>query len=558
MENKLILEINQIRSNMGLPVITEEVNILLEGPTNETIATIFNALVRGSLKAVTTEERALIRRFIKGEIDDASDDAIKLKFSNFIKTPNGVKTIAELERAIKAAKTRRNNPIDAQTEGYMNAVLNKMRRAGTKWVKTKKALDKTFTELGGITSNQVKWLEKVHGKNWTKPFYSFFNSVKSMFKSEETLLNETLELIKQLSIDTGSTNIANYKKQISLNFEKLTKMRRDNFDRINDWISKNVPPSVKKRLDKENLNGYGKAKKLATGAFEKEFQKEYGTFNDRISKFWSQMKDITYANKKRVEKKYGSKSEMWGDLVRLKNMDLKGDHPTKFGELKADFLYGSTLVPSAWGEYIKKAGISAAAKKYIAEYATVYVRINLIIAGLELAVDVFAKIVEDWYFFEDLGWVQTLSKNYNKNYYKALGLETDKEINEYKKKYKNAKVELETILTLYVQYVKEQFYSWESVIPGFADNVLFGIKDMILWLANPETKLNKEDGKQVIEKVKPIIDDSKQKLDSLKNKLDEDFKRKVDSLENLPIPAPVDNDTIITPEKIKTADEINL
>jgi hypothetical protein len=297
MENKLILEINQIRSNMGLPVITEEVNILLEGPTNETIATIFNALVRGSLKAVTTEERALIRRFIKGEIDDASDNAIKLKFSNFIKTPNGVKTIAELERAIKAAKTRRNNPIDAQTEGYMNAVLNKMRRAGTKWAKTKKALDKTFTELGGITSNQVKWLEKVHGKNWAKPFYSFFDSVKSMFKSEETLLNETLELIKQLSIDTGSTNIANYKKQISLNFEKLTKMRRDNFDKINDWISKNVPPSVKKRLDKENLNGYGRAKKLATGAFEKEFQKEYGTFNDRISKFWSQMKDITYANK---------------------------------------------------------------------------------------------------------------------------------------------------------------------------------------------------------------------------------------------------------------------
>jgi hypothetical protein len=78
---------------------------------------------------------------------------------------------------------------------------------------------------------------------------------------------------------------------------------------------------------------------------------------------------------------------------------------------------------------------------------------------------------------------------------------------------------------------------------------------MILWLANPETKLDKEDGEEVIKKVKPIIDDSKQKLDSLKNKLDEDFKRKVDSLENLPIPAPVDNDTIITPEKIKTADE---
>jgi hypothetical protein len=78
---------------------------------------------------------------------------------------------------------------------------------------------------------------------------------------------------------------------------------------------------------------------------------------------------------------------------------------------------------------------------------------------------------------------------------------------------------------------------------------------MILWLSNPDTKLNKEDGEKVVEKVKPIIEDSKQQLDSLKNKLEEDFKRKTDSINNLPIPAPVDNDTIITPEKIKTADE---
>ena len=239
-------------------------------------------------------------------------------------------------------------------------------------------------------------------------------------------------------------------------------------------------------------------------------------------------------------------------------MDIKGEHPTKFGELKADFWYGSTLVPSAWKEYYNKAGLTAAVKKYIAEYATVYVRMNLIIAGLELAVDVFAKIVEDWYMFEDFGWVQTLSRNYNKNYYKAIGLDTPEEIENYKKTHKNAKVELKTILTVYLQYVYEQFNSLESLIPGFADNLIIGIKDMILWLANPDTKLNKEDGENIVKKVKPIIDDSKQNLDSLRVKLEEDFKRKTDSINNLPIPAPVDNDTIITPEKIKTADELGL
>jgi hypothetical protein len=558
MENKLIIEINQIRSNMGLPVITEDTNILLESTTT-TLASIFNTLVRSASSVIKSEfsaaERALLRKVIKGEVDDLSDDAIKLEFANLMKTSKGVKAIQELRDAVKSARNRRTNPIDDTTETYFNRLLNKMENTKTSWIPKKTALEKTFAELGGLTSNQVKWLEKIHGKNWIKPFYSFFNSVKSMFKSEETLLNETLELIKQLSIDTGSTNIANYRKQISLNFEKLTKMRRDNFVRINDWITKNVPPTVRKRLDKENLNGYGKAKKLATGAFEKEFEKEYGTFNERIGKFWSQMKDMTYANKKRIEKKYGSKSEMWGDLVKLKNMSLKGDHPTKFGELKADFWYGSTLVPSAWREYYGKAGLTSAVKKYIAEYATVYIKINLMIAGLELAVDVFAKIVEDWYMFEDFGWVQSLSKNYNKNYYNAIGLDTPEQIEKYKQTHKNVKVELETVLKLYLQYAYEQFNTWESLIPGFADNVIVGIKDMILWLSNPDTKLNKEDGEKVVEKVKPIIEDSKQQLDSLKNKLEEDFKRKTDSINNLPIPAPVDNDTIITPEKIKTADE---
>jgi hypothetical protein len=137
MENKLILEINQIRCNMGLSVITEDIQILLESPTSEVFGKMFDNLFRTNSRSVlksllSAEEKLLVKQFIKDEI---KDDVTKLKFSNFMKTSNGVKTIQELERRIQAAKVRRTNPIDAQTEGYMNSIVNKMKRAETEWGK---------------------------------------------------------------------------------------------------------------------------------------------------------------------------------------------------------------------------------------------------------------------------------------------------------------------------------------------------------------------------------------------------------------------------------------
>ena len=138
MENKLILEINQIRCNMGLSVITEDIQILLESPTSEVFGKMFDTLFRTNSRSVlksllSPEEKLLVKQFIKDEI---KDDVTKLKFSNFMKTSNGGKTIQELERMIQAAKIRRKpKPIDAQTEGYMHAIVNNMKRAETEWAK---------------------------------------------------------------------------------------------------------------------------------------------------------------------------------------------------------------------------------------------------------------------------------------------------------------------------------------------------------------------------------------------------------------------------------------
>jgi hypothetical protein len=52
MENKLLVEINQIRSNMGLSVITENTQIILEAPNSGTLTRIFNSLVGTSSRSV--------------------------------------------------------------------------------------------------------------------------------------------------------------------------------------------------------------------------------------------------------------------------------------------------------------------------------------------------------------------------------------------------------------------------------------------------------------------------------------------------------------------------
>jgi hypothetical protein len=517
MENKLLLEINQIRRNMGLQVITEEINILLESPQSDALKNIFNGFFRQSSTSIlktllSAEEKLMVKKFIKGEISETSDDVTKSEFANFIKSSNGVKTIEELEQAIQKARTRANNPIDAQTEGYMRAIVNDMKRVKINWAKAKNPLAKTWDELGGLTEKDVQWLEKVHGKNWAKVFYKFFDSVKRMFKSEVGLLDETLNLIKQMDIDKTSVNIANYKKQISSNFEKLTKMRLDNFSRINDWILTNVPRDVRIRLDKENLNGYGKAKKLATGDFKVEFEKEYGNFRDRIDKFWSQFWAITIPTKGRIAERWGSKGKLYTDLRRLTRMNQSEYTKTNLQELKADFWLGSTLTPAAWSKYYSQAGLKDTVKKYLSEYASIYLKINIAIATFELVIDAAAKSIEDWQFFKDYRWVHDLSMNYNKNYAKAKGLGSIEEFEEYKKNHDNLRLEGDELLKLWAYYLKDQLLTVESFIPGLWDNALKGLYDFSLWYTDPNTKVDNEESKKIIEDAKKDLEDAKKRL----------------------------------------------
>jgi hypothetical protein len=205
MENKLILEINQIRCNMGLSVITEDIQILLESPTSEVFGKMFDTLVRTNSRSVlksllSAEEKLLVKQFIKDEI---KDDVTKLKFSNFMKTSNGVKTIQELERLIQAAKVRK-NPIDAQTEGYMNSIVNKMRRAETEW-------GKKVSPIVNVDWSKVKEI--------TPSLFSRFLASNKTVGTNLRLI--ALQLLKKRPIYVGGKTIYPFKSRIDQTVEEI-------------------------------------------------------------------------------------------------------------------------------------------------------------------------------------------------------------------------------------------------------------------------------------------------------------------------------------------------
>jgi len=529
MENNLLLEINKIKSNMDLPVITENISVLLESATSEVLGKMFDRLFKVNSKSVlktilSEEEKNLIKRFFKGDI---KDELSKVKFSDFMKSPNGVKTIEELKLAVKNARNRRNNPIDDTTETYFNRLINQMEKTKTSWSKKSKVLNKTWNELGGLTTKDVQWLEKVHGKNWAKPFYSFFNSVTRMFESEEKLLTETLNLIKQLSNDKGSENVANYKKQISLNFEKLTKMRRDNFSRINDWITNNVPRDVRTRLDKENLNGYGKAKKLATGVFEKEFNKKWKTFSDRRSEFWAQLKDITlWRSEARAKRRYGGTYEKWSEFRKILSSNTG-----KFNELKWDVIWGSSLGKKAWGEYITTFGLKSAIIKYAKEYAYMMFMIRATLTIVDYLTDLLGNYSRE----EDWGWFKSQAESYDKRYYKSYGfLPNSPEGIKQKQELQNSGYYERAIdiLKMFKEYAKDNFLCVQAGIPGYLDDILLLVIDLTSKAQHAEP-ISEEDikklestrdkGEEVLKKTDTIIKEGVKKATdgSVKEKITE-------------------------------------
>ena len=215
MENKLLVEINQIRSNMGLSVITENTQIILEAPNSATLTRIFNSLFSTSSRSVlktllTVEEKDLVRRYFANNI---KDDLSKLKLSNFMKTANGATTIQELKAAVIAATKRRNNPISQADQIFFNKLINKMEKTKTTW---SKPLPKTDSIVGKVVKikdvltsyfKYVTTIEKKIRDDIASYKYLTDEASKMAIGADQTLiLKEALKYLDRIELNLGVLN----------------------------------------------------------------------------------------------------------------------------------------------------------------------------------------------------------------------------------------------------------------------------------------------------------------------------------------------------------------
>jgi hypothetical protein len=212
MENKLLVEINQIRSNMGLSVITENTQIILEAPNSGVLTRIFNSLLGTSSRSVlktllTVEEKDLVRRYFANNI---KDNLSKLKLSNFMKTANGATTIQELKAAVIAATNRRNNPIDDLSAAYYNKLINKMEKTKTTW---SKPLPKTNSIVGKVVkikdvlTSYFKYIKTIENKirdDVASYKYLTDEASKMAIGPDQTLmLKESLKYLDRIELNLG-------------------------------------------------------------------------------------------------------------------------------------------------------------------------------------------------------------------------------------------------------------------------------------------------------------------------------------------------------------------
>lgn len=212
MENKLLVEINQIRSNMGLSVITENTQIILEAPNSGTLTRIFNSLVGTSSRSVlktllTVEEKDLVQRYFANNI---KDDLSKLKLSNFMKTPNGATTIQELKAAVIAATNRRNNPISQADQIAFNKLINKMEKTKTTW---SKPLPKTDSIVGKVVkikdvlTSYFKYVttieKKIRDDIASYKYLTDEASKMAIGSSQTSAIKESLKYLDRIELNLG-------------------------------------------------------------------------------------------------------------------------------------------------------------------------------------------------------------------------------------------------------------------------------------------------------------------------------------------------------------------
>lgn len=394
----------------------------------------------------------------------------------------------------------------------------------------------TFDDVTPLTSKDLTALEKMYrqkglGGSFFKAMRQFSKKVKDMMSSSVTLMDETLSLIKEFSETTNSATKVDLGRRIGDNLNTLTQKELVNKQIIDEWIDTNVfDYKIKNKI--KDLDGYKKAANLYDSTALKEWQQNYVSWSKRRSNLRKQLNSLlnpfSWFGENIAKWEGSSKSakvfNKWKSILNI------GEEGGKFSELRQWARYGQTQKWSGIKDYAEKFGWPKALLNVSKEMLFSYILLSAGLAFVDYVTDLTGNLVRNVPYINDIDAIQQQIKSWDEH------MSGDEKTSEYP---------IEGFwLTVKNQakYLGDEFSHFKNQFPGFYDEL-----DRFLYLINTS-----EISKESVEKITEEGEKVKKKLQQEKTKIEND------SLNDKPIPAPDNNDTIVTPEKIKAADELGL
>jgi hypothetical protein len=300
MENNLIIEINQIRSNMGLSVISENTQIILESPNSAVLETIFNSFFsrtsRSILKTLlSAEEQALIKQYFKNEI---KDNATKLKFSNLMKT-KGATTIQELKSGLIVAINR--GTINDTDAAIFNKFLNKMEKTKTTW---SKSLPKTDSIIGKV----------VKLKDVLTSYFKYVTTIEKKIRDDVASYKYLRDDASKMTIGSEQTlaikEATRYLDRIELNLGILKRKERESIDAMISQLKQDAALLPKKSPEKIGIEKVITKMESSDATIQSIWKYLPSSYKPEGS-VWDEIKRLKKERGERLQGMFGNKIPGW-------------------------------------------------------------------------------------------------------------------------------------------------------------------------------------------------------------------------------------------------------
>jgi hypothetical protein len=300
MDNNLIIEINQIRSNMGLSIISENTQIILESPNSAVLETIFNSFFsrtsRSILKTLlSAEEQALIKQYFKNEI---KDNATKLKFSNLMKT-KGATTIQELKSGLIVAINR--GTINDTDAAIFNKFLNKMEKTKTTW---SKPLPKTDSIIGKV----------VKLKDVLTSYFKYVTTIEKKIRDDVASYKYLRDDASKMTIGPEQTlaikEATRYLDRIELNLDILKRKEREAIDAMISQLKQDAALLPKKSPERIGIEKVITKMESSDATIQSIWKYLPSSYKPEGS-VWDEIKRLKKERGERLQGMFGNKIPGW-------------------------------------------------------------------------------------------------------------------------------------------------------------------------------------------------------------------------------------------------------